>query len=79
MEAKYYIEYKHPIKGYFKSLVMTIAEMEKEFNYSPITEQLYVDLMKKNFKKQKNTRESNIQIIKEVDGVKTVLYEQKKF
>lgn len=79
MEAKYYIEYKHPTGDYFKSPVMTIKEMEKEFNYSPITEQLYVDLMKQNFKKQKNTKESNIQIIKEVDGVKTVLYEQKKF
>ena len=79
MEAKYYCEYNHPTGDYFKSPVMTIKEMEKEFNYSPITEQLFVDLMKQNFNTRKSTRESNIQIIKEVDGIKTVLYEQKKF
>ena len=38
MEAKYYCEYNHPTGDYFKSPVMTIKEMEKEFSYSPITE-----------------------------------------
>lgn len=78
-EPKYYIEYRHPSGDFRKSSEETLSEMEKEFNYHPITEQLFIDLMKKNFKTRKTTRESNIQIIKEVDGIKTVIYEQKKF
>lgn len=76
---KYYVEYNHPSGDYFKSPEMTIEEMEKEFNYSPITEELFVNLMKENFKSRRTVRESNIQIIKKIDDVETILYEQKKF
>lgn len=78
-EPKYYIEYRHPSGDFRRSSETTLSEVEEEFDYRPITEQLFVDLMKKNFKTRKTTRESNIQIIKEVNGIKTVIYEQKKF
>ena len=77
-QPKYYVEYRHPNGDYFKSPEMTIYEMEQEFEH-PFTEEIFVELMKKNFKTRKSVRESNIQIIKEVDGIKTVIYEQKKF
>jgi len=75
MAAIYHIEYSHPSGDFFKSPEMTLSDMEKEFDYAPITEEMFVEIMKKNFLKRKTVRESNIKIFKD----DKVIYEQKKF
>ena len=56
MAAIYHIEYSHPSGDFFKSPEMTLSDMEKEFDYAPITEEMFVEIMKKNFLKRKAVR-----------------------
>ena len=79
--TNYYVTYHHPNGDFFVSPHYSLEELKtlaKE-NGEVFTDDLFIRLMKYNFESRKAVRESNIQIIKEVDQIGTVIYEQKKF
>lgn len=74
MEALYHVEYSHPNGDFYSSPETNLNEFGTR-----ITEQQFIDIMKENFETRQSVRESNIQIIKTVGTVQTVIYEQKRF
>lgn len=79
--TNYYVTYHHPNGDFFVSPHYSLEELKaiaKEEG-AVFNDDLFIDLMKQNFNSRKSIRESNIQIIKEIDSIGTVIYEQKRF